>query len=201
MTKFFLLAVIFLATNTFGQIVPDFGRATVPNKPAVTINSIDTTLRVLYVKKTSNHRLPAYYLNDILVNPTFFYSIDPNLIESINVHKDSLQIENVKYYGQIYLTTKKYYTPKLISLTELKDKYTILKREPAIFIVDGEIVTSDYDKYVVDENLLWQIIVDKVENEKENINLKFIKLLMKTEENMKKAKEFRIRGTEVALTE
>jgi hypothetical protein len=99
------------------------------------------------------------------------------------------------YYGQIHITTKNSYNPKIISLTELKEKYTNLKSEPTIFIIDGEIITSDYDEYVVDENLLWRIYIDKVENEKENIDLKFIKLLTKSEENLKKPAEIRIRGT------
>lgn len=186
MTKFFLLSLVFFATDTFGQAIP--------NKAGVTINYDDTTLRVVYVTKIIDPKLPAYYLNGKLVNETFFDTIDPKLIESINVVKDSLQIDKVKYYGQIHIKTTNSYNPKIISLMELKDKYTNLKSEPAIFMVDGEIVTTDYDNYVVDENLLWRIIVDKVENEKANGNFKLIKLLTKSEENIKKSKEIRIRG-------
>ena len=192
MIKFFLLSVVFFATNTFRQIIP--------NKVGVTINYNDTTLKVVYVNKIRNLKLPAFYLNGNLVNETFFYAINPKLIDSINVVKGNLQIENVMYYGQIYIKTKNSYIPKIISLTELKNKYTKLKSEPTIFMINGEIVTTNYDKYMVDENYLFRIIIDKVENAKENVNFNLIKLLTKSEENIKKSKEIMIRGTEVSLT-
>ena len=54
----------------------------------------------------------------------------------------------------------------------------------------------DYDKYLVDENYILSIVVEKFENQNEKLNLNFIKLVTKSEENMKKSKEIRIRGKE-----
>lgn len=197
MTKLFLLAILFCATNAFGQTVPGLKRLSANSGVAVTHNSNDTTLKVLYIKK-STHKIPAYYLNGIRVNEAFVHSINPNMIDGIQIQKKNIQIGSVMYYGQVYITTKKHYAPKLISLTKLKDKYNILKGEPAMFILDGEVVTEDFDNFVVDENLLWRIVIDKVENE--NIHIKFIKLLTNTDENKKKANKINIRGAEVAMT-
>ena len=68
-----------------------------------------------------------------------------------------------------------------------------------IFTIDGTIINSDYDKYLVDENYLLQIIVDKIFIAKEIIDLGLIKLLTKSQENIRKSKEIRIRGTETTL--
>jgi len=47
---------------------------------------------------------------------------------------------------------------------------------------------------------LLTIIVDKIENSKEKIDLELIKLLTKSDQNIKNSKKIRMRGTEVALT-
>ena len=66
-------------------------------------------------------------------------------------------------------------------------------------MIDGNIINGnyEYDKYMIDENNLLRIIVDKIENTKEKIDLGVIKLLTKSDENMKKLNEIKIRGTEI----
>jgi len=160
----------------------------------------DTGLKVVYASKESPIHKPAYFLNGKFVSETLIGTLNPNQIDSINVVKDSIQVDNIRYYGQIHIKTKSSYSLKLISLTDLKDKYTNLKDKAVIFMIDGTIINADYDRYMVDENYLLTIIVDKIENTKEKIDLGLIKLLTKSAENIKKSKEFRLRGPEVALT-
>ena len=69
-----------------------------------------------------------------------------------------------------------------------------------MFMIDGSIINADYDKCMVDENYLLTIIVDKFENTQEKIDLGLIMLLTRSDENIKKSKEIRIRGTDVAST-
>jgi hypothetical protein len=157
-------------------------------------------LKVVYADKESQVNKPAYFLNGKLVSETLLTSINPDQIETINVVKDKIQIDNIIYYGQIHIKTKSSYTPVLISLTDLKNKYTNMKDKPVVFMIDGGIINADYDRYIVDENNLLTIIVDKIENTKEKIDLGLIKLLTKSDVNIKKSKEIRIRGTEEALT-
>ena len=188
MKTLLMLTIAIWSTSSFGQ--------TPSNKEV----EKDTSLKVIYASKEGNLNKPAYFLNGKLVNETLVGTLNPNQIESINVDKGDLQIDNIQYYGQIHITTKGSYAPKLISLTDLKEKYTNLKNKPVLFMIDGSIINANYDKYMVDENYLLAIIIDKIENRQEKIDLGLIKLLTRSDENIKKSKEIRIRGTELALT-
>lgn len=198
MKNILVLIVILVATNAFGQTATNKAAGVIIDSNKASEN--DTSLKVVYAGKLNNTHQAAYFLNDELVSQTLLVTLNPSLIESINVVKSNIQINNVQYYGQIHIKTKNHYYPKLISLTILKGKYTNLKDKSAIFMIDGSIVNADYDSYMVDENYLLTIIVDKVENSKENIDLGLIKILTKSEANIKKSKEIRIRGTEAAMS-
>ena len=178
MKKILVIGVILFATTAFGQV--------------------DTVLKVVYANHQGHTRQIAHFLNDELVSYTLVETLNPKLIESINVVKSKIQINQVDYDGQIHIKTKNQYNPKAISLSALKEKYTNLKNKPTIFMLNGNVINADYDKYVVDENYLLTIIVDKVENSKEKIDVALIKLLTKSEENIKKSKEFIIRGTQTS---
>ncbi|HTM93680.1 MAG TPA: hypothetical protein VL095_14765 [Flavisolibacter sp.] len=156
----------------------------------------DTTLKVVYANRMNNNGKPAFYINEKFAG---YLVLDPNVIDNIRINKGEVQVDGTKYNGQIFIQTKSNYTPKLISLLTLKVRYTNLANKPAVFMIDGEIVNTDYDKFVVDENYVLQIIVDGIKNEKENIDLNVIKLLTKTEENIKRSKEIRIKGVDVTM--
>jgi hypothetical protein len=179
MKQTFILLHILLATTVYGQTL-----------------SKDSTIKVVHASKAVNLLQPAYFINEKFAGRVF---LDPNIIESINVVKGETEIDGVKYNGQIFIKTKNDYTPNLISLAALKSKYTDFKNMPVVFSIDGNIVNADYDKYVIDENYVLQIVIDTIKNAKENIDLGFIKLVTKTEENIQKSKEIRIRGGEFAL--
>jgi hypothetical protein len=63
-------------------------------------------------------------------------------------------------------------------------------------MIDNEIINGDYDKCIVDENYLLRISIEKVENRKEKLHFNLIQILTKSEENIKKSKEIRIRGSQ-----
>lgn len=65
-------------------------------------------------------------------------------------------------------------------------------------MIDGNLISGDYSDYFVDENYLLSITIDKVENTKENIHIDVIKLITKSEENIRKSKQIIIRGNELA---
>jgi molybdopterin converting factor small subunit len=198
MKKFYILLFAFAATNSSGQTT----NSNTPGIAADTKNTaaMDTTLKVVYAEKKDTIQAPAYFLNDKFVNQTLFGTLNPKLIESLNVVKANVQIDKVQYYGQIHIKTKDNYNPKIISLTDLKEKYTNLKDKPVLFMIDGIIINADYDNFVVDENNLLKIIVDKLQNAKESIDLSLIKLMTKSDENLKKANEIILRGTEVTMS-
>jgi hypothetical protein len=187
MKTLLILTFAVWSTSTFGQ--------TPSNKEL----EKDTSIKVVYANKESNINKPAYFLNGKFVSETLLGTLDPNQIDSINV-KGNIQIDNIRYSGQIHIKTKSSYAPKLISLTDLKEKYTNLKNKSVVFMIDGIIINDDYDTYMVDESYLLTIIVDKIENTQEKIDLGLIKLLTRSDENIKKSKEIRMRGTEAALS-
>jgi hypothetical protein len=198
MKPLIILAFTIWSTIAFGQIPTT-------KTSDLSINSknglrSDTSLKVLYANDESQINRTAYILNGKFISETLLRTLNPMQIESINVVGDSIQFNNIRYNGQIKIKTKSSYILKLISLTELKNKYTNLKSKSVVFMIDGNIINADYDKCMVDENYLLTIMVDKIENKKENIDLGLIKLLTKSVENIKKSNEIRIRGTEVALT-
>jgi hypothetical protein len=191
MRQVLTILIAFVTLNAFGQTtpikVPLVSRSTQPE------STIDTTLKVSYVNSNDSES-PAYYLNGQLLSETILKTLNPNEIESISVSHQEIKVDSQKYYGQIFIITKRDYTPKLISLNDLKSKYTNLKNEPAIFRIDNEIIREDYDKCIVDENYLLNISIEKIDIAKEKLHFRFIQILTKTEENIKKSKEIRIRG-------
>jgi hypothetical protein len=95
---------------------------------------------------------------------------------------------NGKHY-QTSLDSAFYMQIKEISLSAIKEKYTELEDCPTIFTINGELIKSDCDRYVMDENAILQITFGKIENPK----IAFVEILTKTKENIKKRSEFFVR--------
>ena len=193
MRQILIITMAFFTLNANGQIknlkVPQ-----VKNTNTQFVSQNDTVLKIVYVNSHDSERSPAYYLNGQFVNETILKTLNPNAIDNIRVEKQEIKVETQKYYGQIFINTKADYRPILISLNGLKSKYTNLKNTPTIFMIDNEIINGDYDKYIVDENYLLRISIETIENRKEKLHFNLIQILTKTEENIKKSKEIRIRG-------
>lgn len=192
--KYILIFVIALfSQNVTSQIriikVPE-----VKNTSTQKISEPDTIIRVVYIDKNVSEKKPAYYLNGQFVCATLLKTLDPDIIEGINVEKQEIEIGGIKYYGQILINTKSAYEPKLISLTDLKLKYTDLKSTSTIFMIDNEIINEDYYKSLVDENYILKISIEKIENKKERLNFSLVRILTRTEENLKKSREIILRG-------
>ena len=199
MTKVLLLALVCFATNISAQTTNKTGQSTNSKKSGIIAEdkkafANDTTLKVVYVDSTQSYKPVAYYLNGKFVNQTFIRTLNPEQIESLTVIKDNIQIGDVYYNGGMEIKTKSAYNPKIISLSQLKEKYTNLKNKPTIIMIDGDIIGDDYDNYFVDEKNLLTITIDKVKNSPEKIDVGLIKLLTKSEDNIKKSKEIWIRG-------
>jgi hypothetical protein len=174
-------------------------QAQIPIYKGIAIDN-DSIIKVTYTNKLNPAMQPAVYLNDKFVGSSLA-TLNPNAIESITVTKGIDTINGVQYNGKLLIKSKSDYVPKLITLNELKFKYTNLADKHVVFMIDGNIINADYDKYLVDEHNVLQIIVDDINNPKENIQLELVKVLTRTEENIKKSKEIRIRGNEVTTAQ
>jgi hypothetical protein len=193
MKKIFLISALLLVINCFGQKLT--GRVPglkITNQEIASEN--DTIINVVYKNEIENNKKSAYFINGKLINERILRSLNPNEIETVNVEKENIEIENVKYYGKLYIVTKPTYKPKFISLNNLKLKYTNLTDNSIIFQIDNEIIKANYESYIVDENYILKIIVEPFENKNEKLNVNFVNLITKSEENIKKSKEIIIRG-------
>jgi hypothetical protein len=194
-----IIAITFFALNAFGQInnlkMPQVSGLTDQTK-----TQNDTTIKVTYNNNDLERSL-AFYLNGQFVPEAILKTINSDFIENIRVEKQDTEVGTQKYYGQIFITTNGDYRPKLISLSDLKLKYTNLRKASTIFMIDNEIINNNYDRYMVDENFILKISIEKVENKEERLKYNLVKIFTKTEENIRKSKEIRIRGIQSGLTE
>ncbi|MEO8852317.1 MAG: hypothetical protein ABI359_00965 [Ginsengibacter sp.] len=158
----------------------------------------DSTLKVLYDTTNSPGQHPAYLINGQFASDGILQTSNFNAasIENINIVKKDTIVNNVKYYGIIEIKAKVNYIIKPISLAQLKLKFTDLKNSKTIFLVDNEIInTVDYSNYFVNENGILKIVVEKVRNQKEGLELNIVKLFTKSDNNIRKSKEIMIRGS------
>lgn len=177
--------------------------------------SLNSEIRVfqesdsVYDRFHGNVLEPAYFVNEILVNPARMRSIDPEQIEKINIEKGtggSVLIEGVEYRGRINITLKPDYaglemepdfSPQYITLQELVKKYVELDNSPFVFQIDDTVISKDFTTYKVDENFILKIIQNKIKTSDESVEINLIKIITKTSENIKKANTIMIRGTAV----
>ena len=189
----FITSILTLSAN--GQIAPALrGKAAGIETFSTSNKTVDTVPSVRYNNIENAGLQPAYYLNGKFVNKSSLSTFDPQFIDSIHIEKKEMEIENKKYYGQVYITMKKEYTPKLISLTDLEQKYTNLRNGITVFMIDDDIIKEDYDQYLVDENYILKIIVDTIEMKKEKATVNVVRLLTKSKENIEKSEKIYIRG-------
>lgn len=193
MKKTYLILTLLVSIYSFGQLKSEKLNGLKIAENAINTEN-DTIIKIVYVNETENNKKAAIFINELLVNETILKTINPNDIESVNVEKNDFEIENIKYYGKIKVITKNKYNPKLISLNNLKSKYVKTRMDDVIFKIDNEIITADYDKYVVDENYILKLVVENYEKEK--LKISFITIITKTEDNIKKSKEIILRGSD-----
>ncbi len=153
-------------------------------------------IRVNYADSATHGKKIAIFLNNKFVGSSINKVIKIDLIDSFRLVEEPFEQDSVLYAAQAYITAKASQNLKLVTFTDLKKRYTNLANKPVVFMLDGDVVYENYDKCFVDENNLLEITVDRVVNTKENINVTLVKLLTKTEENIKRSQNIMIRGAD-----
>lgn len=180
MKKILIILVSILTANAFGQK---------KNENSQTLSEQDTIIKVVHVIKYKNPKGPAYFLNGELVNQSVLKFLDTNKIENIKTEHENIETGGAKYEGKVIIETKNNYKPNLISLNELRKRYTEVDESSALFQINNEIVDGDYNTFLIDKNYILKITINKLENP----NLSVIKVISKSEENIKKSNEIMIR--------
>ncbi|MHA7108745.1 hypothetical protein ACRTDU_01390 [Sunxiuqinia elliptica] len=152
---------------------------------------------VKYQPSTEREKQPACFINGQFVKSLLIQSLPSQVIDSLKVFRKEITIDGENYYGKLDIKLKKDYQPKFISLMELKKKHTSLSNQSAIFMLDNEVIKGEYTQCLVDENNILQLIIDQVKTNDTAIDL--IRILTKTEDNIKQAQTIHIRGSQYPL--
>jgi len=135
----------------------------------------------------------AFFLNGKFIPQTAYVAVNEYAIDSIRGDNREVIIDGMKYMGRMQIFMKPDYTPANISLSALRVKHT-LPGSPSIFYINNTLIKGDYDNFLVDENYILKIEVQKLDDAKENLHVNVIRVLTKTKENLSKAYPIRIRG-------
>lgn len=151
--------------------------------------------KIDYLERNGTENTPAIFINGKHFNQTVSEIINPQKIDSISVLKEEIIIEDMRFYGQVYISLHPFYEPQFISLSELREKCDIQKNIGAIFMLNDAFISSDYNTFQVDEKYILKIEVERIKNKQENVDVNIIRLITKSEANLEKEKEIFIRGT------
>jgi hypothetical protein len=155
----------------------------------------DGDLKVSY-PVLNNDEKPAIFINGIFLGSSFFF--DTKEIEKVDVKKEKIEVGGVVYFGQINITTTANYQPNFSTIVEIEKEYLGTSTARCLIMIDSKIIQDNRSSVFIDRNYILKILVEKVDAtsrsqtvEPEKID--FIHILTKTEENVKKSEEIRIR--------
>ncbi len=193
--KNILTSIILLVTfQSFSQTLSGEISTSKPNY------SENSEIKVIYNDSLntlhSKNKPVGIFVNGIFFNENLISTISPDKIETLTVQKESFEKNGKEYFGKIIIEMKSDYKPNFMSLKELTSKYLTLNTNPIIFQIDENVINQDYNEYLVDENFILKIVLNKTKTSRKNTEINLIKLITKTTENIKKANEIRIKGTE-----
>ena len=160
---------------------------------------INSPLKVVNLDMDKPDRQPAYFIDGKHFNESILKTLNLQFIDSMTVIKEEITVEDKTFYGQIHIKMKGEYEPKIVSLTDLKSKYLKPSHKPTIFIIDNDVVKSEYNEFLIDENYILRIETQVIKNEKEKLNINVIRLVTKTKENIEEANKIWIRGVDTEI--
>ncbi|MDR2472445.1 MAG: hypothetical protein LBD53_02615 [Tannerella sp.] len=144
----------------------------------------------------------AFILNGNVITKNYdTYLMDEDVLSFVTageIKNEGISYVNISTKAELtkdkihHKTADDEFAIKEISLSDIRKKYTnITDSLPVIFIIEREIVTTDYDTYFIDENDLYTISTGINKNQ----GISYVKILTKTEENIKFRNRFFVRGT------
>lgn len=142
--------------------------------------------------------LTEYFLDSVRIgkNQLFF---DPDKIAEINVVKVN-GAETHTCYGKIYIKSKDPKSFNFISIPDIEKTYGDSISTPTLFMIDNEFLRDGISTYKIDSAYILNVEVLKsteIEYLKNNLPaLTIVKINLKTKDNIAKANEIHIRGSE-----
>ena len=131
---------------------------------------------------------PAMFFDSNFLSLNSMEYIDPNEIETINVIKKDTTINGVLYRGQINIASKNPRKYEFISLEQIKSKFTKIKGNNAIYMVNGAFIKDNIDTFKLDRNYILEVEVTNSEAfynlRKSDTKFDIINILGKNKENL-----------------
>lgn len=175
---FIVLTLICIATSTLGQDInyslPDI-KLDKYKTPVAESNAIP----VFYSHHDRNNSHAAIFLNGDFIGGKLTDCLNPKSLKRVYISKGDTLIDHTMYSGKIYIESNDNYSFQIISLTELKNKYTNLAGIPVVFMLGEEFIYGNYDKCFIDANNLSRIFVNKLQAGREGLNIGIIKMELK----------------------
>jgi len=191
-TIFTLLAILSLCPLS-AQINQDTLRGKFTLRDYKQYTAEDTIPKVVYLKTDAPDNV-LYTLDGQFVDQQAIATINPKGIEEVRVDKHK-KVEDSFYEGTVHIITKEEYQPAFLTLNALKAKYTNIPTEsPTLFLLDGKTLHGDYDELQVEEKYIMKIEVEEVDNLKAKLKLYILRLITRTEENLKEANRVYLKG-------
>jgi hypothetical protein len=195
-----LLIVILdcLAVMSFGQV--QVQERIIERNPPFTLN--DTTIDVIYTDKQFEEEAPACFINSKFADWISVITMNPEAIKDLKVTKKDTTIRNMNYHYQLHLKTHDSIPVDLMSLSNIKKKYTKSTSGKCIYVLNNrfrnneEIIMSNPD-LKIDKNYVFQIKVEKLSlvrrKTKRPEQIDVIRILFRTKENIEEANKIWIR--------
>jgi hypothetical protein len=137
----------------------------------------------------------AIYADSVPVGTYLGFDLDNN-VESFKSEMGKVTIDGKNYDGKFYFTLKQ--NADLLTLKQVCKKYINEKIYTPVYLINGNFLKGDLSSVKIDNNFILHvnhINSDKFEgfNKDKSSKFTFILIFTKTEENLKRANEIRIR--------
>ncbi|WP_040281299.1 hypothetical protein [Psychroserpens damuponensis] len=180
-----LLFLVFLTTSLFGQT----GEKLIESHKAERIVYSDSSKLKVYDNR-GKHIIEdtkvAIYVNGNFLNASILKTLNPNKIKSLSVEKDSITIGDDSYLGKILIKLVDDYEPKFMALKKFISNHFVLNDLPQVFQLNETILNVNSQDFLIDEQFIMMVSVEEIITSEENLSINLIKLITKTEDNIKK---------------
>lgn len=114
-------------------------------------NPAKNEIRVEYRQKQKASPIETFLINGKEVTKSLINTLNPDLVEDVS------KVDNV-----FHITTKQGYFPDIITLNDLRKKYTDVVEKSVVYMIDNYLIKESADLYELDENYIQKVVIEEV---------------------------------------
>jgi len=193
---------VYFSLISFGQAAQkvQVQERIIERNPPFTLN--DTTINVINTVTQFGDKTTACFINSEFADYRTIMSVNPDAIKDTKILKRDTTILGKDYSFQLLVKTHDSIPVNLMSLSDIKLKYTELSSDKCIYILNSrlrnneDIITNNPDLRI-DKNYIFRIKVEQLnfagKNPKKSENVDVIRILFRTKENIEEANQIWIK--------